>query len=186
MSAASTARWNERGDPAWYAVQVRPHCEGQCEAGFQARGWEPYLPAFVEMHHWSDRQKRIRIPLFPGYLFVRLELAAPAHSAILRTPGVVRVLGGAEGAEAVPVEQLDAVRRMLDAGRNCLAHPGLVSGARVEVRGGPLRGLRGVFVRMHGAGRLVCHLEMLARSVSVEMDPCDVRPLAPAGGRHDS
>lgn len=161
----------------WYAVYTHSHFEVKCARDLAAKQIEHYMPAFQEKHHWSDREVRVQIPLFPSYLFVRIDGSAESQVRVMRTSGVVRILGQGGNIEAVPEEEISSLRRMLWSGNGCKGHPGLVRGAKVRVVGGPLRGLVGELVRMKSEDRLVCSVQLLSRSVSSEIDIRDVRPL---------
>jgi len=172
----------QNGDTQWYAVHTRSNFEARCEQELRLKGVDSYLPAFEEVHDWKDRRSKVRVPLFPSYVFARLVDTAEARIRVLRSAGVVRILGTGSAIEPVPEQELDAIRRLLASGRRCLGHPGLLPGTRVEVVSGPLRGVEGTLVRVRNESRLHCSVGMLGRSVSVEIDTRDLRPVA--GRRH--
>src|SRR5204863_5117963 len=83
------------GEPEarWYAVQTRSRFEKIVRADLTACRVENYLPSATEIHQWKDRKKSVEETLFPGYVFVRFSERGPARLRVLRTNGVVRILG---------------------------------------------------------------------------------------------
>lgn len=175
------------GGASWYAIHVRSNFEKRVAADLSARGLVSYLPAVAEVHTWSDRRKVVETPLFPGYVFSRFEDTPSRRVSVLRTPGAVRILGFGDALEPVPDAELEAVRRLIQANVPLLAHPLLKEGAWVRIRRGPLRDVEGLLVRIKSQTRLVLSVELLARSVSTEIDAGDVEvvrsPWRPAGVR---
>jgi transcription antitermination factor NusG len=134
------------------------------------------------MSVWSKRrgeQRLIRVPMFPGYLFVRDEMDKHSYIEILKSRGVVRILeDGWTRLTPVPDPEIDAIRRVVDSEVPVFAHEHLAHGDRVEVVAGPLTGLEGLFVQDRLAkGRLVVSVDLLGRSVAVEVDCTAVRSL---------
>jgi transcription antitermination factor NusG len=169
---------SEVADVAWHAIWTRSHCEHTVARQLQASRFEMFLP---EMSAWSQRGgqlRLIRVPMFPGYLFVRGPIGKHRYIDLLKVRGVVRVLGeGWDRLAAVPDGELDAIQRVVTADVAVLPHAHLSSGDRVTVVDGPLTGVEGIFVhdRPH-KGRLVLSIDLLGRSVAVEMDGTAVVP----------
>jgi transcription antitermination factor NusG len=161
----------------WYAVRTRSNFEKQAAAQIGAKGFEIYLPAFRELHQWKDRTKAIDRPLFPGYLFARTLDTNERRLMILKSAGVVQILGTGNSIEPVPDQQVESVKRMLDASISCFAHPYLREGTRVRIRRGILKGLQGLLVRFKNAYRLVLSVDLLCQSVATEVDIQDVEPM---------
>lgn len=162
--------------PNWYALRVRPNAEKAAAESLRLAGLEEFLPLARTRRHWSDRVKLLDIPLFPGYLFCRVSLDIPYR--IVDTPGVIGFVGFHGTPEPIPVEEIDAVKRMLDARRRLRCMALLREGQRVEVRDGPLAGLQGVLARIKNENHLVVHLHLLQRSVAVELEGDAVTPYA--------
>jgi transcription antitermination factor NusG len=163
---------------AWYAVRVRPRCEKAVVSDFETRGLTPYLPLYEKVTRWSDRVKKVLWPLFPGYVFARLDYAQRLPA--MQHPNVMYIVSCGGVPQPVDPEELDAVRRMLDAG--CRAEPVsyLHAGDTVEVVQGPLAGLHGILLRERNQNRLVVSLTLLHRSVATEIDRACVRLAGPA------
>ncbi|MBV8903875.1 MAG: UpxY family transcription antiterminator, partial [Acidobacteriia bacterium] len=148
----------------WYAVHTRSNFERQVQMEIDGNGLECYLPSYVEEHQWKDRKKKVTLPLFPGYLFVRLRDVPSERFTVIKSRGVVRIVGAADRIEPVAEEEIAAVRRILDANLACHGHPFLRAGMRVRVKKGPLRGLDGFLVRIKNSARLVISVNLIAKS----------------------
>ena len=120
----------------------------------------------------------VEAPLFPGYLFCRLDLQN--RLPVLMTPGVTQIVGYNRIPVPVDESEVDAIRTTVASGLKSEPWPFLEAGDRVQIEQGPLRGLEGILLEVRGAQRLVLSVTLLQRSVAVEINPAFVRPLAPA------
>jgi transcription antitermination factor NusG len=159
----------------WYAVRVKSNCEQVVSNQLHGAGLEQYLPSYRSQRRWSDRLKEIDVPLFPGYVFARFNLGD--RIPLLRLSGVVGIVGFGRQPAPIPEEEISAVRRMLSCSSDCLPWPFLRAGELVQIQHGPLAGLQGIFVQTKGRYRLVVSVDLLQRSVGVEVDRDSVRPL---------
>jgi transcription antitermination factor NusG len=152
----------------WFAVLARGGRERNTTAHLEGAGYQCYLPVRRCARRWSDRTKEIQLPLFPGYLFCRMD----PHNRlpILMTPGVIQIVG--VGKTPIPVDEneMAAIQRVE---RSSLAvtpwpYPEVGSVARIEE--GPLEGLTGIVVKIKSKLKLVLSVNLLQRSVAVEID----------------
>jgi transcription antitermination factor NusG len=158
-------------------VWTQSHFEQSVSQQLSAKGFTAFLP---EMSVWSKRggeQRLIRVPMFPGYLFVRDGMDKRSYIEILKARGVVRILeDGWTRLTPVPDEVIDSLKQVVAAEVPVYAAEHLTQGDRVEVTEGPLMGLEGLFVQDKATkGRLVLNVELLGRSVAVEVDCTAVR-----------
>jgi transcription antitermination factor NusG len=137
-----------------------------------------FLPLLDEKRKWSDRKKVISVPLFPGYLFVQIPKTVESRLSVQKVPGVVNFVGNQNGPLAIPESELDGVRTILSRGNRCSPHPFPQSGDRVRVVSGALVGLEGTFIRHGAQSKLVISVEMIRRSVSVNLSASDVEPVS--------
>jgi transcription antitermination factor NusG len=158
----------------WYAVHTRSNFEVRVADQFSAKNIENYLPAYEEMHQWQDRKRKVLVPLFPGYLFVRIGEHTQTRLPLLQTSGVVRIVGQGGKDEPVSGHEVEAIRSVLKSNTPCFAHPFLREGAWVRVKRGPLKGVEGYFVRLRNQSRLVISVNVLSQSVATEVDCRDV------------
>jgi transcription antitermination factor NusG len=133
---------------------------------------ETFLPLVRVPRRWADRWKIVSLPLFPGYLFARV----PEHRwrDLLRTPGIVAVVGDGRWPIAVPDEQIEALGLALRFQLRCDPHPFLAEGQRVRVVNGPLSGLEGTLVRKKSDYRLVLAVKLIRQAVALEINAADV------------
>jgi transcription antitermination factor NusG len=173
----------ERAEPCqpearqWYAVHTRSRHEEVVSRRLRAKLIEPFLPKIEVWSRCLRRRRRLLVPLFPCYLFVHVAMEHPLWLEIVRTGGVVRVLGNSRGSLPVPEAQIDSVRRLLESKALLSPHPYLESGRRVRVVSGPLAGCEGILLRRRAKGRrLAIAVDIIRRAVSVELEAADVEP----------
>ncbi|MBZ5699351.1 MAG: UpxY family transcription antiterminator [Acidobacteriia bacterium] len=164
----------------WYALYTCAQHEKRVFEELKRRAVESFLPLYESVRRWKDRQVRLELPLFQGYVFVQISLRDKLHA--LEVPGVVRLVGFGGVPASLPDEQVDAMRASMTGLLRAEPHAYLTAGRRVRVRSGPLRGLEGILVRRKSAFRLVVSVELIMRSVSLEVDASDVEPLWPRSG----
>ena len=168
-------------DGSWYAVWTHSHCENLVRQQLAAKGFRPFLP---EMQTWSKRlghMRLIRMPMFPGYLFVQEAMNRKRYIELLQVRGIVRILEhGWDKLTPIPDDEIDAIQRIVRADVPVLPCVHLRQGDRVRVREGALTGLEGIFLQDKPTkGRLVVSVTMLGRSVAVEVECTSIEACAP-------
>ena len=165
-------------DAHWYAVWIKSRQERVAAARLAYFGISTYLPLQSELRLWSDRQQSIEMPLFPGYLFVRVDLKSGNKLRVLQTPGVVGIVGNGSEPVPIPDEQIDSVRTAILCGAKSSTQAFLEEGESVRVVRGALAGIEGSFVRFGSRSHLIITIEMIQRSVEVSISERDVEPVA--------
>jgi transcription antitermination factor NusG len=160
----------------WYAVCVRAQRERATGAILSDKGFESFVPLCSSRRKWADRQKVLSVPLFPGYVFCRME--AMSRLQVLVTPGVYQIVSDSRGPISVPDSEIDAIRRVASSRVVCTPWPFIEVGQRAEITSGSLEGLRGIVTRVKSDLRLVVSVSLLQRSVALEIDATLVRPVA--------
>lgn len=161
-----------KASAAWFALYVRHRHEKAVAKSVSEKGLAVFLPLYKIAHRWKDRMKDLVLPLFPNYVFI---LAAPGQrNVVLSTPGIYDFVRLSGVPAPIPAEEIEAVRQAVAHGLNAEPHPFLKSGDRVRVKTGPLEGMEGILVRKKNFYRLVLSVELLVRSISVEVDIADV------------
>jgi len=160
----------------WYALYTRHQHEKNVALSLTDKGFEVFLPLYTAVHRWKDRDKRLSLPLFPCYIFLRNP--TERWQSILATPGVYSLVGFAKRPATISSEEIDAVKRVVGSCLKLEPHPFLQCGDRVRLRAGPLEGLEGLLVRKKSVWKLVVSVEMLQRSVAVEVDATMVERVA--------
>jgi transcription antitermination factor NusG len=161
----------------WFAVRVRSKCERMAATHLRDRGYEEFAPFCLRERRWSDRKKQIEEFLFPGYVFCRFD--PQERLPVLTSPGVVDVVGFGKTPAAIPDEEVERVRRMVQSGLLVQPWPFLKLGQTVLIAQGPLTGMEGILAEVKGKCRLVVSIQLLKRSVSAEVDRDWVRPVNP-------
>ncbi len=136
---------------------------------------EAFLPLMRSQRQWSDRVKTMELPLFPGYLFCRLNLQD--RMPLLTTPGFLYIVGVGRNPQVVDESEILGIQSLLQSGLAVTSWPSLVVGQKVQLQTGPLRGLQGVLTKIENQHRLYVSVTLLKRSVSVEVEPQWVRPV---------
>jgi transcription antitermination factor NusG len=162
-------------DSNWWALYTRHQHEKVVADMLSAKGFEVFLPLYDSIRRWKDRQKLISLPLFPCYVFVRGGLHRRLQ--VVTTPGIHMILSHGADVAVIPEEEIEAIRRTLEGPCRMEPHPFLRCGERVRVMRGSLQGIEGILVRKKNQFRLVLSVEMLAKSVAVEIDAADVEPV---------
>ena len=155
--------------PAWYVVHTRSRFEQVVFDGLQGKSLESFLPKITVMSKRRDRRKKIRVPLFPGYIFTRSDLNAHERLEIVKTIGVVRLVGNKDGPISVPDEAIDSLRIMVAVDSPVETGTRFRKGDRVMVVEGPFAGVVGTFVRYRGFGRVVVAIEALGQYAGVNV-----------------
>jgi transcription antitermination factor NusG len=167
-------------EESWFAVYVQVNHEKEVARRLE----EKYVVSFLPMiERWSkrrDRRKKVSVPMFPGYVFARTVLDNYAHVHILKTPGALTVLGNSEGPIPIPSFQIENLQTMLNSDKPFTLNTYLKEGNWVRVIRGPLTGCMGILLRQNPKkGRLVVSVDIIHRSVSVELDVEDVEASFP-------
>jgi transcription antitermination factor NusG len=152
----------------WFAILVRTGREKTATLLLENAGYECFLPVSRSRRRWSDRTKLIEVPLFPGYLFCRMN----PHSrlTVLMTPGVIQIVGVGRTPIPVEEEEIDAIQRVQRSGLSAMPWPYLQVGNVAQILEGPLRGLNGIVVKIKSGVKLVLSVSLLQRSVAVEVE----------------
>lgn len=165
--------------PSWFALYTRHQHEKSVAESLERKGIEVFLPLYNTAHRWKDRVKKLSLPLFPNYVFVFTNLESRLE--ILSSPGIYDFVRAASRPAEVPIEEIEAVRRVIETGLSVEPHPFLRIGERVRLKAGPLEGIEGILIRKKSFYRLVLSVELLARSISVEIGVADVEPIREKG-----
>jgi transcription termination/antitermination protein NusG len=153
----------------WYAVSTRSRQEKTAASAIEHLGIQAFVPLVTEVRRWSDRKKAITVPLFPSYFFVRIPVSRDWQVRVLKTPGVVGLVGGPAGPLAIPEKEIDDIRSVLSKKLDCSPYPFLNLGERVRIVGGALNGVEGTLVGRGPDAKLVISIELIQRSLAVSV-----------------
>ncbi|MGA3072998.1 MAG: transcription termination/antitermination NusG family protein [Bryobacteraceae bacterium] len=163
----------------WYALQVASRCEKAVSSGLALRGYCEFLPLFRSRQRWSDRLQDVDLPLFPGYVFCRLDVTR--RLPILLIPGVVRIVGLGKMPIPVDADEIAAVQAVVRSGLLTRPWPFLKAGQTVTIEEGPLRNVTGILTEINGSEQLIVSITLLQRSLAVAIPRRSVRPAGDAG-----
>jgi transcription antitermination factor NusG len=161
--------------PRWYAVYTSANHEKRVAEQMAQRSVEHFLPQYASVRRWKDRRVQLDLPLFPGYVFVRLALRDRLR--VLKIPSVVCLVSFGGQPAALPDEAVAHLRDGLSGNLRIEPHPYLRCGRRVRLLRGALAGVQGILLRKKGRLRVVMSIELIARSVAVEVDLADIAPV---------
>ncbi|MGH9540287.1 MAG: UpxY family transcription antiterminator [Terriglobales bacterium] len=164
------------GRAQWYAACTRSRHEKVVADQLAGKGIEHFLPLCRTVRRWQSRTAEVELPLFAGYVFVRIPIEE--RMRVLSVAGAAYLVSAAGRAVAVPDQQLETLRARMAHGVHAEPHPFLVVGGRVRVMRGALEGLEGILLRKQGRTRLIVSIEMILRSIVLDVNAADVEPLA--------
>lgn len=164
--------------PRWYVLHTKSRFENVVNDGLCNKSIEVFLPKITVPSRRKDRKKLIRVPLFPGYVFVKSDLNPGHHLDILKTVGAVKLIGDNRGPIPVTDETIDSLQIMVISEKPVTTGYQLQKGDRVMVVDGPFTGVVGIFDHYRGQGRIIVHIEALGQFAAVEVAIEDVEKMA--------
>jgi transcription antitermination factor NusG len=152
----------------WFAILARTSREKTASLVLESAGYECFVPTSKYTRRWSDRTKEIDVPLFPGYFFCRMN---PLNRLpVLMTPGVIQIVGVGKTPIPVEEEEIAAIQRVGKNGLEIMPWPHMQVGHVARIEDGPLRGMTGIVIKIKSGLKLVLSVNLLQRSVAVEID----------------
>ncbi len=162
----------------WYVLFVRSNQEKRVAGGLLEQRVEHFLPCYLSVRQWKDRRVKLEMPLFPGYVFVRLPLSERMKA--LTIPQVVSLVGAKSSPSVISDREIAGIRAGIEHGR-AGPHQYLEAGQRVVITDGVMAGMEGILLRMRNRTRVVISLHSISQAFVVEVDATCVQPL---GVRH--
>jgi transcriptional antiterminator NusG len=162
---------------SWYVLHTKSRFENVVNEGLIKKSMEVFLPKVQVRSKRRDRKMMIRVPLFPGYLFVKTNLDPTEHLEIVKTVGVVRLIGNKEGPISVPTDIIDSLKIMVKGDNAVTTGTRFTKGDRVMVVYGPFAGIIGTFARYRGKGRVIVNIEALGQYAGVDVSEEDIERL---------
>jgi len=159
----------------WYAAYTCAKHEKRVAVELGEREVEHFLPLYSCVRRWKDRRVRLTVPLFPGYIFVRLALQDRLR--VLQIPSVVRLIGFGGLPTALFDEEVEILRSGLADQLHAEPHPFLTVGRRVRIVFGPLAGFEGILRCKKNKFRFVVSIGLIQRAFAVDVDAADVQPV---------
>jgi transcription antitermination factor NusG len=164
-------------ESCWFAVQTKARHEKRVAAELKEKGVVAFLPLSIEVHQWSDRKRRVEVPLFSSYVFVHLGSEHNSRIKVLETNGVFSFVGVRGTGSPIPDEQIDTLRTIIREKVPFSQHPFLNVGQKVRVRGGSLDGICGVLTAINNDRSLIVSVDSIQRSLAIRVEGYDVEPI---------
>ena len=161
----------------WYVLHTKSRHESVVNDGLLKKNIEVFLPKVTMRSRRRDRKVMIRIPLFPGYLFVKTDLHPNSHLEVVKTAGAVRLIGNNQGPVHVDEKTIESLKIMVATDNPITTGYRLKKGDRVIVVQGPFTGVVGSFVRYGGQNRVIVNVEALGQYAGVEVSEDDIEIL---------
>ncbi len=161
----------------WYVLHTRSRFENVVCDGLLKKSFEVFLPKVQVPSKRRDRKRMIKVPVFPGYLFVRTDMSVHEHLNIVKTIGTVRLVGTKSGPVSVPDETIDSLKIMVNSDGPIITGNRLTKGDRVMVVNGPFAGVIGTFSNYRGKGRVVINVDALGQTAGVDVLEEDIELL---------
>jgi transcription antitermination factor NusG len=161
------------GEARWFAAYTTPRHEKHVSQQMRQRGIQNFLPLYKSLRRWKDRRTELELPIFPGYVFVRI--APRERLGVLQSPGVVYLVSFQGRPAPLPDVEIDTLQRQLS--QRFQPHPFLTVGRRVRVHSGPMAGVEGILIRKKEKFRIVISIQLIRQSVAIEVDQSDVEPV---------
>jgi len=165
------------GSRQWYALRVKSNCEKTVAAIIHNTGFEEFLPLYTVRNRWSDRIKTIELPLFPGYVFCRID--PKIRMPILTIPGAMQFIGIAKIPAPIEDAEIAAIQNAVRSGLPTMPWDYLDAGQLVRVDQGPLAGCEGILIKTRENHRIVVSVRLLKQSIAIEIESDSVTPLGP-------
>jgi transcription termination/antitermination protein NusG len=156
----------------WVAIYTVARHEKAVARQLEERRIETFLPLYRSWHRWKDRKKEVDLALFPSYVFVRI--FSRNKLTVLQVPGVVDIVSFNGELATLPEQEINALRDGLENDLHAEPCPYLKVGKRVRVARGPMAGAEGILSRKKDRYRFVISVDVLMRSVAVEVDASDL------------
>jgi transcription termination/antitermination protein NusG len=156
----------------WYAVYTASCQEKRVAQHLSTREIDHFLPVSRNPRRWKNGCTVVcEQPLFPGYLFVKIQRTDRVK--VLELPGVHSIVGNGREPTPLPGDEIETLRQGIDL-LNAEPCPFLNVGEKAKVIRGPLQGMTGIIVRKKSGLRLILSLDLIMKSVSVEVDAADL------------
>ncbi len=163
---------SERSAEHWFAAYTFSCQEKRVAQHLSNRHIDFFLPVHKKINRWKNGlHMLIEKPLFPGYVFVKMDNGDRVR--VLELPGVHSIVGAGRQPIPLPYEEIEALRRGMPL-LNAEPHPILKSGEKVIIRKGPLEGMAGYVIRQKNCTRVILTLDLIMKSISVEVDSEDL------------
>src|SRR5262249_41093378 len=163
---------------SWYAVHTQARHEKVVAQRLAEQGVATFLPLVTTIHRWSDRKKKVELPLFSCYVFARIQANNEHRNRICRTAGVFGIVGTRGEGTPIPDQEIESVRGFLNEKLPWSVYPFLKIGQLVRICGGSMDGVEGILIARNGESTLIISVNVIQRSLAVRIEGYNVEPLS--------
>lgn len=166
MESKVTHYRTDGNQPNWFVAYTVPRCEKKVALNLMLSGIEYFLPLYKEVRQWADRKKKIEVPVFPSYIFVKVS-DKDIYKAI-NTTGIVKFVEFGGKHAKIDSQTIEHIRTVTD--KNLLElnfHEIPVSGKKYIIANGPLKGAEGVFIRQKGKSHFYMEIKELGKYIII-------------------
>ena len=167
---------NTKISKSWYALYVKSRHEKCVHSELHQKGIESSLPLTIVTRQWSDRRKKVEVPLFRGYVFVKIDIKNE-KLPVLTTSGVVKFVTFNNVTVSIPEDQMYWLQQMIASDLLLSQEQDFPVGTEIDVMFGPLKGLRGRVKQKNSKTKLIVWFDAIMQGVSVEIDPTWLTPV---------
>lgn len=155
---------------AWYVVRTKTGAEERAVWHLKNQGFEAYLPRYRKQIRHARKTQTVLRPLFPGYVFVSMDLGQQRWRAINGTMGVISLVQFGDTPKPIPTAMVDLIRAREDAvGVINVAPDGLKKGDRVRVREGAFADYTALLEEVSDEKRVILLLDLMGRAVRISV-----------------
>jgi len=152
----------------WHVIYTRPRWEKKLRDLLSQKNIETFLPMYKTIRQWSDRKKKVELPLFSSYLFVKI--SQEQYFEVLNTPGSVKYVYFEGKAAVISDNQVESIKQLLDTGVSFeIVNHILPLGTKVTVTKGALQGLQGEIIEYKGSWRACIRIDQINRSILINV-----------------
>ena len=161
----------------WFALYTMPQSENAIRRLLDSRKIESLFPTYEVQKFWKNRQRvRTLRPLFPSYLFVRIDNRQ--RSIVLSCPGVLRIIGNLRAPFSIPDREIEFLQSQ-SGNRKIEPWLDMAIGKRVRIHSGPMQGLEGTLVEKGNSFRFILTVAVINQHAAIGIEPEEVEILRP-------
>lgn len=151
----------------WHVVYTRPNAERKVASQITNMGIESYLPLYKVVKQWSDRKKKLELPLFPNYVFIRVDKVK--RFDIFSIKEIVKFVTFESRPAVVPEAQLNKIKHLIERGEDMQSANFFEDGMKIKIKEGSFAGLEGVIVKKNNMLRLLIKVEPMMQAFSINI-----------------
>lgn len=158
--------------PHWHVVYTLPRSEKKVASYIIEMGFEAYVPLKKEVRQWSDRKIKIEVPLFPNYVFVKVDEAF--RSSLYLIKGLIKFVSIDRKPVIIKDDVIEQINKVLNGDHIVRCEDYFHKGVHVKIQHGKLAGIEGVILQRRGTSRLLVRIEGIMKAFSFNISTQDV------------